>query len=631
MSETQAERRSPSPVRRALVALFALGVFALIGWAVYTLVLTDIPADVDFVLVPPDQTGLPLTRWSDKGKLDGDIPPRQSAIAGSHIVLRQAAKGELALKANGEEVGVFEDVDGSRWSVTELTGDSTIQLVSGDRLVEEFRVAVTSDRAPAITFKEPVLMTSRALVRLDVHADDDFGLKRLTVEIAPLDGEGAVEQVAIAHPTRTRDFNTIFYLDLRDHALAGENVGIRLIAEDHAGQTSETEPQTIRLLKRRFRSADAAILARQNEKLRQSARYTNDLALLLRALAERYGKRLDDTGLTLGFSVAYRQLTGQSLNGPAPRYPILPADDETIEKTLPLLNDLAARMEDRRLADTQERWQSTIAMLEELLAPGADNRTIRAAHWQLRRALSTHLSALFVDAIRHQRSFLLPIVRRGGRPRMPDMIETVLHQLRLDTNHRAWALARQRLDALEDVVENVQSGLPVSNKASELYPLHQVSAALGGIEQLESDMQRKSRSVEDNAAAARASEIARLLRPLAQGDAEQPMRQSAAALDRAARLLGEGDRAEAIREIQESQTYLSDYAYLLMQARLSAVPGSVPQAQPSTDPGSLITDDGYQRMRQLVNLMPMADMDRLKADLLAALAGMTVTRPDGTP
>lgn len=624
-----ADTRRSSPLRRAVIALVALGLIGVAVWLGVTLLTSNNGENVDFVIVPPEQTQAPLIQLSDEGRLNRSLPRELRTIEGSHLVLRQSAMGTVSLSTAKGPVEVFEDVDGTRWSVLLLEKSTIVSVRTGDRDKGSIRIQVSEDTAPKVALTAKSILTSRSMVRLEYSAQDDFGLQTVSVVLTPFAEDAKAETIALPLAAQTRNVEGVSYLDLRDHALAGQSIALHLEAKDALGQTTQTQSQQIRLLKRRYRSADAAILARQNEKLQKSPRYTNDVALLLRRLAERYGEKLSDTGLTLGFSVAYRQLTGLSLNGPAPRYPIAPADDDIIESAMPLLNDLAARMEDRRLADTQERWQSTVRLFDELLAPGADQRALRAAHWQLRRAVSTHLSALFIDAVRHNRSFLLPIVRREGRPHLPDMIEAALHNIRLDTNHQAWGTARRRLDALQDVVENVQSGLPVSHKSSALYPLHQMSAAIGAVEQLEVALKRTRRAVIDDATGATKIEIlAGKIRALDRANRHAEIARAAAALDRASRFLNQAARDEAMTEIKEARAHLIKLANQYMQDRLSSVPGSVPQAGPYQDPARLIKDANYRRMQRLVTLIPMADMEGVKSDLLAALAGMEIIAPD---
>jgi len=621
------DEHQPSPLRRALVALIALAVIGVAGYGAFHYLTAQSGEDIDLVLVPPEQTRAPLQHLSDKGRLDRRLPQILHAVAGSHLVLRQSALGEVTLSTPSGPVSVFDDVDGTQWSVLPIEDDVQLTVKAGEREKGRIRIAVTQDQAPTAQLAAKVQITSRSILRVAVKADDDFGLTGLDVVLTPQNETLGSERIGLRFPPHSKSIDMITYLDLRDHALAGQTVGLHVEARDALDQTARSKTSAVRLLKRRYRSADAAILARHAEKLQHSDRYTNDVAMLLRQLAERHGETVRDTGLTLGFSVAYRQLTGLSLNGPAPLYPVGPAEPEIIQAAMPLLNDLAARLEDRRLADTQERWQSTMTLFDELLAPGADQRAFRSAHWQLRRAVTSHLSALFIDAVRHNRSFLLPIVRKGGgRPQLPDMIDQALHQLRRDTNHRAWETARKRLDALKDIVENSQSGLPVSHQSAVLYPLHQLSAAIGAVERLELALKRNR--VSQAKGAEQATLLAQKIRPLGKTGTKQDIARSAAALERAARLLDRQDRTAAFGEVKEARAHLIRLANQAIADRLASVPGSVPQPNPSQEPGRLISDENYQRMRRLVTLIPMADMDTLKSDLLAALALMHVIAPE---
>ena len=85
--------------------------------------------------------------------------------------------------------------------------------------------------------------THRSVLRIDLEAQDDYGVAEVALLLAPAGRETEVERLTLLKPgTQPPKLQTGTYQDLTAHPLAGLPVVLRLEAVDAIGQHGQSAP-----------------------------------------------------------------------------------------------------------------------------------------------------------------------------------------------------------------------------------------------------------------------------------------------------------------------------------------------------------------------------------------------------
>ena len=227
------------------------------------------------------------------------------------------------------------------------------------RTLGEWPITVLKDKPPAIVLlkAEP---TKRDRLQLIYTAKDDYRIKEVYGSISP------TQELIKVFGTKTVDFNIplpetaqdekTFVTDMTSHPWAGSEVVLVLNAKDDLGQTGQSAPQKILLPERQFTNPVAKKIIAERRKL---IWYNNVLtrkvtAQTLADITSNPEAYKWDKIVFLGLGMSYKRL-------------IYDGSEAAAESLVPLLWDLAIRVEDGGLALAQRELSDALAKLAEKL------------------------------------------------------------------------------------------------------------------------------------------------------------------------------------------------------------------------------------------------------------------------
>ncbi|HYD19086.1 MAG TPA: DUF4175 family protein [Patescibacteria group bacterium] len=227
------------------------------------------------------------------------------------------------------------------------------------RSLGEWPITVIKDRAPGIVLLQSEA-TKRQQLKLTYTAKDDYRIKQVWGTISP------TPELMKTFGTKTLNFDLpapdsgsdekTYVSDMTSHPWAGSKVMLTLNAEDDAEQTGSSEPQKVLLPERQFTNPTAKRIIVERRKLiwyNNALTRTLSTQALLEIASNLEGYKYDKK-VFLGLTVAYKRLM---YDGSA----------EAATSLVPLLWDLAIRVEDGGLALAQRELSDALQKLSEKL------------------------------------------------------------------------------------------------------------------------------------------------------------------------------------------------------------------------------------------------------------------------
>jgi uncharacterized protein (TIGR02302 family) len=346
------------------------------------------PPSVDIWVTPPAYTGLgPLYRQAG-----GAAPPPD--VAGAPAIRVPEGSTLLVLVHGGDapEITVAGDratpqalADGTYRAETVLAPtpgpDARLTVDDGAAEAVSWPLEVTADRPPRIAFAAPPDAVARGRLRLPLRLSDDFGVVGATLRFTR-PGEATEERsLPLAEGAATAGETTVSpVLDLAAHPWAGLEVEARLTATDAKGQEGHGDPLRLTLPERQFDNPLAQRLAALRRRLMTDPDSGTAVAAALEEIAGAPQAFDGDTVVFLGVTVAARRLA-------------FGAEAERAE-VIPLLWEVALRVEDGNLAETERALAEAERALDEALRGDAPAAEIADKLRQLREALRRYMQAL---------------------------------------------------------------------------------------------------------------------------------------------------------------------------------------------------------------------------------------------
>lgn len=490
LDRQDANRRRWLPRAAAIgTALAVLG--AGLMWMTRT---DDRPVEIDAVIAPPLYAHGALYSLTENGRLTDNQARVLTLAPGARLMVRiQNPPSKPYLSWRDEAHDFTKSDDGDYWLTLTIDNPGVLSLSQGNGQGHDWLISLTPDDPPTASFSDKPFVTSRNMVRFDVTADDDFGLGALKLLIAPASdtdvGSGAPMSVSLNLVGGNYPFDDTVYVDLRDTPLAGTMVRAWIEATDRRGQRTLSDPQFLKLPERRFRMAEARILASQPEKLAKNPAKTAEVATILHTIATRHIENDDmPAGKFLAFAVAYRRLTGAPLLDDTPfKPPLLPASPDQIAEATDLILTLAKGIEDGPLANTDPQFMAADRLLQNSLNLDTTPEEQESALWQYRYTLSQHLPALLFHSLQRQGHFL-PALPGDDVAKGLKEFDTLSRQIGTDIENGDFQNARNRLAIMRDLVHNSQAGTVTAERDDLLGLLAETGSLLSQINQLQRDV-----------------------------------------------------------------------------------------------------------------------------------------------
>jgi len=421
---------------------------------------------VDAWVTPPAYTGRPpialagihpgeLTRQDSESAEPAAVP------AGSTLVVRATGKLNLEISSKG---GVTSSADGPqaptgtqefRFKIAG-TGTATVHG-AGDDLTWAFNVI--PDRPPTIALTKDPEQGARGSLLLAYRLEDDYGVTGAQATFVSKDA--AQSTSAPPHPlfgppdfalvlpqARTKNGVGQTIKDVTDHPWAGAEVTMTLVARDEGGNEGKSEPFSFRLPERNFTKPVARALVEQRRNLARDAAARPIVTTALDALAMAPEKFNINASVYLGLRALYWSLVRAK------------TDDDLRDVTVQLWQ-MAVGIEDGNVSDAQAALRSAEDALRQALERGASDQEIKKLMDQLRAAMDRYVQSM-LEQQKNNQQLARPLDRSAHTLSQHDL-KTMLDRLEKLARNGSKDAARQLLQQLEQMMENLQMAAPNQN------------------------------------------------------------------------------------------------------------------------------------------------------------------------
>ncbi|HEX2580426.1 MAG TPA: DUF4175 family protein [Dongiaceae bacterium] len=375
--------------------------------------------------------------------------PTESVITlpeGSKLVAQVVGYGgAVHLFANGADM-VMPTLEGdTRHATLTLRSGETISVGAGAHRVAQWHIAIQSDNPPSVAFAGNPATTERGVLRIPYHAQDDYGVTKLTLVLTQ-NGQSARFSVTLPAGTN-RNVQNSFYQDLTAHPWAGLEVGGRLEAEDSAGHRSVSEERRFTLPERLFTHPAAKVIIAARKSLVRDPDNSKKVANALLGLDARPDLLDNNISVFLALNFAWRRL-------------LSPDHQANQAQILQLLWDTAVALEDGGTGSLLAELRKLQRQLQEALARNAPQEEIDRLMNQLQQAMNEYMRALAQQAEQAMRQGHQPTLTRPGLSITQSDLNRLLNDAARMAQSGAKNAAQQMLDRLQNILENLQAGIP---------------------------------------------------------------------------------------------------------------------------------------------------------------------------
>ena len=405
---------------------------------------------VEAWLTPPDYTRMAPISLSSAVKLDGTEGAKPLTVpAGSKILAQAEGVGAKAsLVANGASKD-FEMLDAMTQRIEGKiqSGDEIAIQADGDTLAR-WPIQVVPDRPPSVAFATNPTATERGVLRLDYTAKDDYGVNdvRAVIQLR----QDTLELKLPLPQIDGRDIKAYSYQDLTSHPWSGLEVEIRLVARDALGQIGASAPVTMTLPERKFFNPVARAIIEQRKKLARDPDSKDAVAEALRGIDAQPEAFDNNVAVFLALNFAWRRLTADSVSK---------EDLTSIEQ---LLWDTALALEDGGVSLAMRELRELQRQLEDALNRGAPQEEIERLMNQLQEAMNKYLQSMQQQLQQAMKNGMpLHQLTPNGLTLSQQDLNQMLNEARRMAQSGSRDSARQMLDRLQQMLENLQAGIPM--------------------------------------------------------------------------------------------------------------------------------------------------------------------------
>jgi uncharacterized protein (TIGR02302 family) len=390
---------------------------------------------------------------------DGPI----SVPVNSTLVVRTTGKLKTELSTSGGLVPAKDEgrppagAEEHRFTIT-ASGAATLRG-AGENLV--WPLNAVPDKPPTIALiKDPEQQTRGALL-LSYRLEDDYGVAEARATFARKDDAaghtarplfGPPDFALVLPQARTRNGTGQTIKDLTDHPWAGAEVTLTLVARDDAGNEGKSEPFDFRLPERVFTKPLARALIEQRRNLALDANTRPVIATALDALAIAPERFTNEAGIYLGLRSVYWSL-------------IRAKSDDDMRDVVKRLWQMAVGIEDGDIANAEEALRNAENALQQALDRGANDQELKALMEQLRAAMDRFLQAM-AEQLKNSRELARPLSPNTRMLSSRDL-QSMLDRLENLARSGAKDAARQLLQELQQMMENLQMGMPEMDEGDE--------------------------------------------------------------------------------------------------------------------------------------------------------------------
>ncbi len=421
---------------------------------------------IDAWVTPPVYTGRPPVmlqglRPGETAQNTGLAAGTVAVPVGSQVVIRATGKVNFDVVRKGGIEEAPADVRATlpagteeRRLVIKGNGSAAVHGVGGSDLTWNF--TAIPDRAPTIELIKDPERQARGSLRLDYKMDDDYGVVEAQATFALKDQAPAdkprhplfnAPDYALTLPqARTRSGAAQTTRDLTEHAWAGAEVVMTLVARDEASNEGRSEPHELTLPQRIFVKPIARALIEQRRVLALDAETRPLVLTALDALTIAPEHFTPELGIYLGLRSIYHGLNNAK-------------NDDAMRDVVARMWDMALQIEDGNVSQAEQALRQAQDALRQALERGASDEEIKKLMEQLRAAMDKFLQALAEEMRKNPQQLARPLDRNTRTLSQQDLKSMLdrLEQMARSGNKDA---ARQLLDQIQSMLENLQMARP---------------------------------------------------------------------------------------------------------------------------------------------------------------------------
>ncbi|MFV0474530.1 MAG: TIGR02302 family protein [Pikeienuella sp.] len=360
----------------------------------------------------------------------------------------------------GAEAVFVDKGAGVHDAVFTVAHDGRIRVSGDGSEMGVWPIVAIPDAPPAISFDGDPKTGERGALELSYRASDDYGVRAADLRITLDPGaagptpDSAYEPIELDLPLplvgANREVEETLIEDLAAHPWAGLPVIYRIRARDAAGQEGVAEISAP-LPARPFHHPMAKALVEQRRALALSTKAAPRVLDVLEAVMTYPEHIFDDDTAYLIARIAVRRLGYALEEGRL---------DAEVKSVVDLLWKAALRLEDGDLSSAAERLARAQRNLRDAIENGASEEELARLMEELRQAMRDYMAEMMQEALRDQASGRQQQQQGEAQTLTMDDIEKMLQELEEAIRNGQEELARQMLQALQQMMQNLQMAQP---------------------------------------------------------------------------------------------------------------------------------------------------------------------------
>lgn len=437
---------------------------------------------VDAWISPPPYTSRPpiiLSASTAAEAQSADHAPTPVPVGSTLIVRASGSRLDVSV---GGGISDAPATDQLAQGVTErrftIAGDGTAQIRSPSGH-PQWTFKAVPDHAPAISLAKDPERQARGALQLVYKLEDDYGVTEAHARFAARPAQRSPDarplydgpEMPLSLPNaRTRNGIGQTIKDLTEHPYAGSDVTLTLTAKDEAGNEGHSEPFDMKLPERLFVKPLARALIEQRRNLAFDANEKPLVLTALNALMIAPETFTPETGQYLGLRSVASQLTEATT-------------DDALRATVDSLWALAVSIEDGNITDVDKALRAAQDALRQALERGASDEEIRKLTENLRAALDAFMRQL-AEQMRNNPQQLARPLDQNTRVLRPQDFKNMLDRMERLSRSGDKDAARQLLDQMQQMLENLQMAQPGQGESGMDQALNELSDLLRKQQQL---------------------------------------------------------------------------------------------------------------------------------------------------
>ena len=345
-----------------------------------------------------------------------------------------------------------------------LARPAIVKVTENGKELASWRISLIPDAPPAVEITADPTGDSSGTLTAAWKASDDYGVTGITADIYLADeqdeGEGFSDagifefeppKLPISlRKSSPREEDGESKADVAEHPWAGFMVEMTLTARDAAGNTAESAKRTFRLPERLFTKPLARALIEQRRNLILTPDEAGGVVQMLDAILTYPQGLIERTGTHIAIAAALSRLRAAE-------------DRAGIDSVIRMLWQIAVDIEEGTYADAKAELEALRKELQRALRDGASPERIAELTQKLREALDRYMQSMMEDMQRRMAEGQMnqnQQMPQQGQTVTPQDLQKMLDMIEKLAQSGANEAAEQMLSQLEDILRNLQPGMP---------------------------------------------------------------------------------------------------------------------------------------------------------------------------